>query len=314
MKYVFRILIITVFITSLVNETIGCVITGRILTDSFFIPDSTYEYEKFDNYFYNYYDVIFIGRVTKITPPDNFIDDIIYEFEIDLIQSIKGVESKKLKISNNQSCGNCSLDAKIGDIVIIWGNFRGFLSKKIFADGCYPNYVVDKKNIEFYSFIEKKNYLNQNDTIYDIKRLIDYTKYDNNHVETHFSNGRFACIGDYKSGKPHGLWKYYDLNGNIVEYGYYNEGLKINKWYYYRPGNNLCVIQNFKNGNLHGLSKYNIWENQSNDKYYFKGLEIPKVVWNLRYFVQGLILLLIILPIILKIRRKFNKSNKLSIE
>lgn len=67
---------------------------------------------------------------------------------------------------------------------------------------------------------------------------------------TYYINGQKESEGNYKSGRPDGIWKYYHDNGRLASEGQMEEGQKEGAWKYYTRSGNLEDIINFKEGEV----------------------------------------------------------------
>ncbi|UGU17256.1 nicotinic acid mononucleotide adenyltransferase [Sinomicrobium kalidii] len=67
-------------------------------------------------------------------------------------------------------------------------------------------------------------------------------------------NGEIAQKGFYKNGKLHGEWKAYDIEGNKVASGKYDEGKKVGKWFFWTT-ENLNEV-NFENSKIVSVTKW----------------------------------------------------------
>lgn len=56
------------------------------------------------------------------------------------------------------------------------------------------------------------------------------------------------------SGQCHGLWQYFDTLGNIIEYGNFINGLRVNKWTYKISNNDTSVFWNTVKSDKFSLS------------------------------------------------------------
>jgi antitoxin component YwqK of YwqJK toxin-antitoxin module len=45
-----------------------------------------------------------------------------------------------------------------------------------------------------------------------------------------YETGALKIIGKYENGLEEGIWKIYDVNGNIKERGRYKKGKKVGIW------------------------------------------------------------------------------------
>lgn len=52
-----------------------------------------------------------------------------------------------------------------------------------------------------------------------------------------FDNGKISQTGFYKTGKVHGLWTSFDVNGNKTAMGNFENGAKIGKWFFWTNKN-----------------------------------------------------------------------------
>ena len=50
----------------------------------------------------------------------------------------------------------------------------------------------------------------------------------------YYTNGEISQYGYYnKEGKLHGEWKSYDISGKKISIGYYTNGVKTGKWFFW---------------------------------------------------------------------------------
>ncbi len=49
----------------------------------------------------------------------------------------------------------------------------------------------------------------------------------------YFDNGQVEQQGTFKDGKLHGTWTSFDLEGNKVAVGNYEDGVKVGKWFFW---------------------------------------------------------------------------------
>jgi hypothetical protein len=57
----------------------------------------------------------------------------------------------------------------------------------------------------------------------------------------YFENGQVKQEGFYKDGKVHGQWISYDINGNKVSMGQFENGIKTGKWFFW-TGSDLSEV------------------------------------------------------------------------
>jgi antitoxin component YwqK of YwqJK toxin-antitoxin module len=67
---------------------------------------------------------------------------------------------------------------------------------------------------------------------------------------TYYTSGKKESEGNYKAGKPEGLWIYYHENGNKASEGNMVDGKKEGPWRYYNINGRLEQIINFKNDEI----------------------------------------------------------------
>ncbi|MDT0558138.1 nicotinic acid mononucleotide adenyltransferase [Ichthyenterobacterium sp. W332] len=62
-----------------------------------------------------------------------------------------------------------------------------------------------------------------------IEKEGDFTK-----VKYHYDNGVLSQEGTFNAeGKPEGVWTSYDITGNKLAVGNYNNGKKVGKWFFW---------------------------------------------------------------------------------
>ncbi|MEO1033436.1 MAG: nicotinic acid mononucleotide adenyltransferase [Bacteroidota bacterium] len=67
-------------------------------------------------------------------------------------------------------------------------------------------------------------------------------KGDMTYMTYYHDNGEVSQTGAFNAeGKLHGEWKSYDLNGNKVTIGNYDNGKKVGKWFFWQ-GNTLKEV------------------------------------------------------------------------
>ena len=89
---------------------------------------------------------------------------------------------------------------------------------------------------------------------------VQIEKTDNGYEATYFhDNGEVAQKGTLNSdGELHGIWKSYDVNGNKVALGNYDNGKKTGKWFFWSADKLTEVdYKDFK------VEKVNQWANKT---------------------------------------------------
>jgi hypothetical protein len=82
--------------------------------------------------------------------------------------------------------------------------------------------------------LEKEGYIKNNKNFgewryyYENGQLETVGNFDENIPEgqwrSFYNTGIIKILGTYKNGKQHGAWEYYDLNGNMINIFYYEDG------------------------------------------------------------------------------------------
>ncbi len=78
-------------------------------------------------------------------------------------------------------------------------------------------------------------------------------------VTYYHDNGKISQTGMFNSeGKVHGEWKSYDLSGNKVALGNYENGSKVGKWFFWE-GNSLKEVDYIDSR----IVSVNQWDNKT---------------------------------------------------
>ncbi len=69
----------------------------------------------------------------------------------------------------------------------------------------------------------------------------------------YYDNGNIEQQGTFNAdGKLHGEWVSYDVNGNKLSVGHYDNGLKVGKWFFWQNG--VVKEVEYKNSKITGVN------------------------------------------------------------
>jgi len=159
-----------------------------------------------------YIDTIKLEYETNAESYERKYEMLIAELEIQLFYK-GGIEHSKVKlITPIPSSGLCGIDFKKGKEYIVWSN--ELIGEKYVVSLCSRttnNEVTKKEQIQILDFYLK----NKNKDIW---------KDENNLIRVK---------GNYKNKLPTGEWKFYNEKGCIKSKGYFNKGVKNDRWQKY---------------------------------------------------------------------------------
>lgn len=128
---------------------------------------------------------------------------------------------------------------------------------------------IRENNTRFERFGRGSQYV-WNAHSYDTSVSINYLpltkkrEYENGLVKQLYSNGQVAIEGEIKEQQPNGIWKFYDLEGNLTKRMQYNMGVRCGEWYvkylgdtYFYYENNRIIAKGGKANNYEWLNLLN---------------------------------------------------------